>query len=1008
MESKSTPSTNPTKGTSTIQPLPLYYRWLRLKLFVCLQKLWQRCHIYYRWLRSKLCLQKLWLRSKPCLQKLWQRRPHPLTFIQRQWHTISLVILYIFFRPTFETHIAPLFSQFDPSFISTCFWYGIIIVGIVYTIILIRRKYVLSEKVLLWALVILLGWWYYRFKGIPNYEVTKIPAEWTPQYISNIDLLYIDLLLVIGGCIIVVQVFSWARPLGSYLYRPWKRKQANRDAGIEGFIPDYPASPEDADLLGRSNEVLDLAKKIFHTDTSKAAFTLGLTAPWGAGKTSFMLAMQKHLRENYRKEIILIEFNPWMYRRAPNLTQVFFEELSRTLAPYSSALASGFMQYVDYILSKENNTWIQLGARLLPQGFKAKSTSEQYEFLNKEIGKLGKKIIIFIDDVDRLDSEELTELFCLVRNISSFPNMSYILAYDKDYVTNQLQGKFDTQKNRYIEKILQEEYLLAKITPAQLYKALNEYLKRIGHVNLFSTIKASQINLEEHLPTIRSIKRVCNSILSLPQELNGNIELFDWFTLELIRIQYPKLFEFLKNNYMTAFIHQPNGHVITQINSTDPADLYATTQGAIDFGTYLHENQKSLELEKPGSILKLMGYLWERDREKKPKQVNDDKYIGIYFYRTLQEGDIRAAEFHQYLTLPIDDTQRPLMKRIQPYMDRIYTYPQWPSFCEMAWQQDIKDIKETVNMLYVAFYIITLNGEIELENEIKINNWINQIYEWREYEDATQILLRIFESRENHKGILLYISSVLNRYAPISIPLSQEELERLKEKLFLEYTQDGTSINPITSYRLWIQCQTYLKREPDGSSSRQRDPVKSSHRMNERMRKIIEKNIVRLIPYFIQEPISWPQKSGYRLLLPYPMWTLMQEEEPNEIKNFPKFIFELDGSSSTIIKEFQDFLAKWIEYIGRLKTYLTTPGKDTLYSTLTEMDQYGIRGLRQENPEILLQLANNPQKFLQLLRHRAIYEIGFIHFDFKNITPQDIQQVSLAEVSPQKSSSIEF
>ena len=987
MVSKSTSSTkSATKKTSAIKRLHIYYRWLRLKLFAC-------------------------------LQKLWQGRQHPLAYIQRQWHTIALVALYIFFRPTFETHIAPLFAQFDPSFISTCFWYGIIIVGIVYTIILIHRKYVLSEKVLLWALVILLGWWHYRFKGIPNYEARKIPTEWTPHYICNIDLLYIDLLLVIGGCIIVVQVFSWVRSLGSYLCRLWKRKQANRDAGIEGFIPDYPASPEDADLLGRSTEALNLVKKIFHTDTSRAAFTLGLTAPWGTGKTSFMLAMQKHLRESYRKEIILIEFNPWMYRKAPNLTQIFFEELSRALAPYSSALASGFMQYVDYILSKENNTWIQLGARLLPQGFKAKSTSEQYEFLKKEICKLRRKIVIFIDDVDRLDGEELTELFSLVRNISSFPNMSYILAYDKEYVTNQLQGKFDTQKNRYIEKILQEEYLLAKITPAQLYKALNKYLKRIGYINLFSTIKASKINLEEHLPTIRSIKRVCNSILSLPQELNGNIELFDWFVLELIRIQYPKLFEFLKNNYMTAFIHQANGHVITQINNTDPADLYATTQGAIDFGTYLHENQKSLELEKPGSILKLMGYLWERDREKKPKQVNDDKYIGIYFYRTLQEGDIRVAEFHQYLTLPIDDTQRPPMKSIKPYIDRIHASSnKWASFCDMVWGQDVEDTEETMNMLYVTFYITTLNGELELKNEIKINNWINQIYEWREHKDATQILLRIFEPRENHKGGLLYISSILNGDAPISIPLSQEELEILKEKLFLEYTRDDTSINPITSYRLWIQCQTYRKREPEGSSSWQIDPVTSSPKMNTRMREIIEKNIVQLIPYFVQEPlIKAPLGKEYRLLLPYPIWTLAREEETNEIKYFPKFILELDASSSkwdesssNTIKEFQEFLNKWLGYIDILEIYLTSTRDNALYSKLTQMDQYWTTELRKQ-PESLQLLENNPKKFFQLLRRRSTeYELGFIRFDFKSITPQDIQKVSLAEASPRESTSIEL
>ena len=985
MESKSTPSSKTTtKGKSAIKRLHIYYRWLRLNRFACRQKLFA-------------CLQKLFA----CLQKLWQSRPHPLAYIQRQWHTIALVTLYIFFRPTFETHIAPLFAQFDPSFISTCFWYGIIIVGIVYTIILIRRKYILSEKVLLWALVILLGWWYYRFKGIPNYEVTKIPAEWTPQYISNIvDLLYIDLLLVIGGCIIVVQVFSWARSLGSYLYRLWKRKQANRDAGIEGFIPDYPASPEDADLLGRNTEALNLVKKIFHTDTSKAAFTLGLTAPWGAGKTSFMLAMQKHLRESYRKEIILIEFNPWMYRKAPNLTQIFFEELSRALSPYSSALTSGFMQYIDYILSKENNTWIQLGVRLLPQGFKAKSTREQYEFLNKEIGKLGKKIIIFIDDVDRLDSEELTELFCLVRNISPFPNMSYILAYDKEYVTNQLQGKFNTQKNRYIEKILQEEYLLAKITPAQLYKALNEYLKRIGHVNLFSTIKASKINLEEHLPTIRSIKRVCNSILSLPQELNGNIELFDWFVLELIRIQYPTLFEFLKNNYMTAFIHQPNGHVITQINSTDPADLYAATQGAIDFGTYLYENQKSLELEKPSSILKLMGYLWERDREKKPKQVNDDKYIGIYFYRTLQEGDIRVAEFRQYLTLPIDDTQRPPMKNIKPYIDQIHASSnKWGSFCDMVWKQDVEDIEETMNMLYVTFYITTLNGELELKNEIKINNWINQIYEWREHKDAKQILLRIFAPRENHKGGLLYISSVLNREEEVRIPFSSDELEAIKEKLFLEYTQDDTSIDPIDCYRLWFKCQTRYKDNIGSKIIHPIDPKRSSPKVNERMRDIITSNIERLIPYLIQESYTRPDNT-YKLLLPYPIWTLDPEEVTEKIKYFPDFISKLDASSSDIIKEFQVFFNEWHHYILELKGYLENPQDQASYHRLTRTDQAVIIEWLKTYPEYLQSLQNNSRACFRLLRYSLVDNWGFISFKFNTFKPRDITIDRSKESSP--------
>ena len=983
MESKSTPSTKPaTKKTCAIKRC-LIYRWLRLKLFACLHKL------------------------SACLQKLWQSRPHPLTFIQRQWHTISLVILYIFFRPTFETHIAPLFSQFDPSFISTCFWYGIIIVGIVYTIILIRRKYVLSEKVLLWALVILLGWWYYRFKGIPNYEVTKIPAEWTPQYISNIDLLYIDLLLVIGGCIIVVQVFSWARPLGSYLYRPWKRKQANRDAGIEGYIVDYPITAEDEDRLGRSKKAFDLAKKIFHTDTSKAAFTLGLTAPWGAGKTSFMLAMQQYLRDNHCSEIILIEFNPWMYRKAPNLTQIFFEELSRALAPYSSALASGFMQYVDYILSKENNTWIQLGARLLPQGFKAKSTSEQYEFLNKEIGKLGKKIIIFIDDVDRLDSEELTELFCLVRNISPFRNMSYILAYDKKYVTTQLKNKFDKDTDRYMEKILQEEYPLAKITPKQLEDALMALLEKHsqGYPHLKEDIQKSGIQIEQHLPTLRAIKRIYNVLLSTPQDLRERIAHFDWFVIELIRIQYPLLFDFLKTKYTQAFLVWGDRRVVIKLEGEERNALLSedTIEGeVVDFTQYLHKNKEELGIENPNHILELMKKIWGKDRSNVIPQINDWECIGRYFYRTMREGEFDIAQLHQYLSLPFTDGQQHPMKKIIPYVDGIHKSSYWKRFCSIIHEIDLKQ-EQTVNMLYLYFYILSLEKVQPLFSP-ECDKWITSLRE-QEGEREREILENIFAYPDIRKGVLLYISSILNRAEEVRIPFSSDELEVIKEKLFLEYMQDDTSIDPIDCYRLWFKCQTYLRIEPDGNHSWQIDPVTSSPKMNTRMREIIEKNIVQLIPYFVQKSlINPPVERMYRLLLPYPIWTLAREEETNEIKYFPKFISELDASSSkwdesssNTIKEFQEFLDKWLGYIDILEIYLTSTRDNALYSNLTQMDQYYITELRKQ-PEYLQSLVNNPQKFLQLLRYRSTKcELGFIRFTFKSITPQDIMTDNLEE-----------
>lgn len=910
----------------------------------------------------------------------------PLAYIQRQWRLLALVTLYIFFRPTFEGYIASLLVLFHPSLVSTCIWYGLVFATICYAIILVRRRYVLSESTTLWAIIAFVGWCYYRFREEPNceYEVAKIPSEWTPQSI-HIDLLYIDLLLVIFGCIAVVKVWSWC-----------VRKPVGAKNEIGGYIVDCPAEPGDQDRLERGKMVEDLAEKIFHTDTSRAAFTLGLVAPWGAGKTTFILALKDYLKKQYAREIILLDFNPWMYRKAPNLTQIFFEELSRALAPYNSALASGFVHYVEHILAKDSNVWVQLASRLLSQEPNAKTTSEQYDFLKREIGKLGRKIFIFIDDVDRLDSQELIELFALVRNSSSFPCMSYLLAYDRGYVASQLKRCFDLHTDHYMEKIVQEEYLLAKITPTQLERALNEGLKEIGHADLLPPIKALQIQPIDHIPTIRSVKRICNCILSFPQELKGNVESLDWFILELIRIQYPRLFEFLRGNYMTAFVHYTDGRMVSLVNrdEEDLSGLVYETEQAVDFAEYLHEDQERLELENPSSTLRLIESLWGSKRDKKPMQVNDDKYIGIYFYRTLQEDDIKVAEFRQFLTLSIDDTQHPPMKSIKPYIDRIHASPRWKTFCEMVWKQEANNLNEVVNMLYIAFYLVALNERLNQEQKSKITNWINQTYESLESSVATQILWGGPKSLGIHKGILLYISSVVNGAEQLPIPFAREELEDIKEKLFLEYTEDATSIDPIECYRLWLQPQTRHNVEFAGEIDRE----KSSHGMNERMREIIEGNIEPLIPYFIQ---TSEEDRSYRLYLPYPIWTLDKEEVAGEIGDVESFISGLSSAtSSPVIAEFQRFFKEWLEYIDVLRQYLDAPRERGLYNRLSWHDQIWSSEWLSGNLKPHQGLPQDNKLFFQVLRYAPSIGLGFAPFDFEVIQPKNISSVSTSTEDP--------
>ena len=790
------------------------------------------------------------------------------TYLQRRWQLLALVILYIFFRPTFESKLVALLQSFEPSWGSFIVWLGIIVTALTYTYVLCRRRYVISEGVLSWTAFLLLGWAYYRFIGVEDYVAT-------PTQIPGIC--YVDFLPFCGGC--MAFVVWW-----SHRYRT-KPKQEGMDNSIRGYEVECPCTSEDEDLLGRRKEAQDLAEKIFQTDTSNAAFTIGLTAPWGAGKTSFMLAMKDHLKKQHSDETILLDFNPWMYRKAPNLTQVFFEELSRTLAPYSSALASGFMQYVDYILSKENNSWIQLGAHLLPQGFKAKSTSEQYEFLKKGICKLGRKIMIFIDDVDRLDGEELTELFSLVRNISSFPNMSYILAYDKEYVTTQLQNKFNEHTYRYMEKIVQAEYPLAKITPEQLKEAFTKELVNVSSTyNRLATHIISSIKLENYLPTLRAIKQICNALSSRRKELEGNVALFDWFIMELIRIQYPDLFNFLKGNYEQTL----NCYI----------DRWSIKLKLEEFNTYLQGHKVNIQHRDTRAAFTLMNLLWGQYREAAPCQANHRLYIERYFNGILRATEIDESEFRKHMSLPFDKS----------YIEEKLRKGQLKDFASKL-KQDYRNINSTEKAekyLRTALYIGSIKYSKVLFEETDIDQLIHRLQENLDDEEELKKKIEdIFNDQELKRGVLLYLSmATVDDYGHTSSTielLGIPELRKKKEQLFLEYIKE---LSPTGSYLLWCECRTYSS-EPDNSP-----PIACrSTKMDEKIKEIIVENIEQIIPHFIGGGYG----NNYHLLLPEPIWSLDTSSSESSNDYFPNFIFGLDDNQSPIIKEFKKFLNRWIK-----------------------------------------------------------------------------------------------
>ena len=85
------------------------------------------------------------------------------------------------------------------------------------------------------------------------------------------------------------------------------------------------------------------------------------------------------------------------------------------------------------------------------------------------------KLIIIIDDIDRLDSNEIQEVFMLVKKNADFPNTLYLLAFDEEVVKKALIDK-GTPEHNYLDKIIQASLHVPAINPVQFAQYLSKNL----------------------------------------------------------------------------------------------------------------------------------------------------------------------------------------------------------------------------------------------------------------------------------------------------------------------------------------------------------------------------------------------------------------------------------------------------------------------------------------------------------------------------------------------------
>jgi hypothetical protein len=309
-----------------------------------------------------------------------------------------------------------------------------------------------------------------------------------------------------------------------------------------------------------------------HEDES---IVIGLYGPWGDGKTTVMNFMRADLRVRYAKTVIPVDFNPWLVGRADSLLRGFFmavaEELDIKLGGKKQEVANLFRKIgsgvsaltlsADVAGLRPGTAATSIAELLAPSDIE--TTRRQFE---QALRKAKRRVVVFIDDVDRLDDLEIREMFRLIRLVAPFAGITYVVACDDRAVARALatNGAPDRSGFEYLEKIVQVPLHIPPASPDDLFEwvaeGLLQLIRSTGEevtVEEFPEIGERLRNgIMPSLRTPRAVKRYLNALSFALPMLRGNARLADVVGIEGMRVAFPAMYTKVRDG-RTRFVTPP-------------------------------------------------------------------------------------------------------------------------------------------------------------------------------------------------------------------------------------------------------------------------------------------------------------------------------------------------------------------------------------------------------------------------------------------------------------------
>lgn len=394
--------------------------------------------------------------------------------------------------------------------------------------------------------------------------------------------------------------------LSVVLFAPLIRQywsKPNRAASQMYFIADEEIEYEKDDLLASESQAKSFAETVLASG-DHPGLVFGVDGPWGVGKTSFI-----NLAERYwvcaEDKVIVCRFEPLRYASEPDLAARLIRDLSaaiqkKVFAPEFRPAAS---RYSRLIKGKADVSFLGFKLSLEPS---QETVEELLDDIDDVLRRIGRRVIIVIDDLDRLDAKTTNNVLFATRRTFKLSQATYVLCYDTEVLAG---GKDEGSRAReFLEK-----FVTVKLSLFVDSSSIRDFLRRdwqraesqLGSIPSDTMIKLGALLNEladildgdlaaKYLPLVgdlRKVKRFVNAMLLMQIERSNlgrtDFNKRDLINLMLLHLNYPGLFRRIyaeeTEGRSGTFSVRRDGREQGFKNSKEFSELTKEQQGSAEF-----------------------------------------------------------------------------------------------------------------------------------------------------------------------------------------------------------------------------------------------------------------------------------------------------------------------------------------------------------------------------------------------------------------------------------------